>query len=77
MKGLNYKSSNFREDLKEATPHGVDLYFDGVGGDILDQTLLHMNLHGKIIACGSSKSYLLHLIEIKRPTPIRSDIQFL
>lgn len=42
--------------MKRLTPEGVDLYFDGVGGDILDQLLLRMNLHGKIIACGSSKS---------------------
>ena len=33
-------------------PHGIDIYFDNVGGDMLDAALLNMRIHGRIAVCG-------------------------
>ena len=56
-KCLNYKSKNFAEELKEACGDGVDIYFDNVGGEILDEMLANMNLNGRIAACGAITGY--------------------
>ncbi|EJD02892.1 uncharacterized protein FOMMEDRAFT_156255 [Fomitiporia mediterranea MF3/22] len=45
---VNYKSLTFVEDLKKATPDKVDLFFDNVGGSILDEVMMRMNPHGAI-----------------------------
>ena len=55
--GLNYKSKTFDEDLKAATKDGVDVFFDNVGGDILDKAILTMSKHGRIAQCGAVSSY--------------------
>ncbi|KAJ4248387.1 quinone oxidoreductase [Fusarium torreyae] len=54
---LNYKSPTFKQDLHEATSAGVDLYFDNVGGEILDLMLTRMSRHGRITACGAISGY--------------------
>lgn len=54
---LNYKSSTFRDDLKAATPEFVNVYFDNVGGEILDLMLSRMAMHGRIAACGAISNY--------------------
>ena len=41
-KAVNYKQHSFREDLKQATPRGVDLYFDNTGGPILTSALFRL-----------------------------------
>ncbi|KIV88768.1 hypothetical protein PV10_08413 [Exophiala mesophila] len=56
-KCLNYKSSTFAADLKEATKDGVDVYFDNVGGEILDLMLGRMSMYGRIVACGAITGY--------------------
>jgi NADPH-dependent curcumin reductase CurA len=43
--------------LDEATPDGVDLDFENVGGPILDHLLMRLNLHAKILLCGEVSSY--------------------
>ncbi|KAK5131910.1 hypothetical protein LTR08_000498 [Meristemomyces frigidus] len=57
---LNYKSSSFTEDLAKALP-GPDgwanVYFDNVGGEILDLMLTRMARHGRIAACGAVSNY--------------------
>lgn len=55
--GLNYKSATFEKDLKEACGDGVDVYFDNVGGQILDHMLANMKQNGRIAACGAITSY--------------------
>lgn len=54
---LDYKAGNLREALKQACPKGVDVYFDNVGGEILDLLLTRMNLFGRIVVCGTISDY--------------------
>ncbi|RNF38931.1 NADP-dependent oxidoreductase [Planococcus salinus] len=54
---VNYKSENFKEELKAATPDGVDVYFDNVGGDVSDAVMRLLNNHARIPVCGSISSY--------------------
>ncbi|CAL0316936.1 unnamed protein product [Lupinus luteus] len=50
---FNYKEeSDLDAALKRYFPQGIDIYFDNVGGDMLDATLLNMNIHGRIAVCG-------------------------
>jgi NADPH-dependent curcumin reductase CurA len=54
---LDYKSGDLREQLKQACPKGVDVYFDNVGGEILDLLLTRMNLFGRVVVCGMIADY--------------------
>src|SRR6185436_1683362 len=54
---IDYKSGALREQLKEACPKGVDVYFDNVGGEILDALLARMNLFGRVVVCGTISDY--------------------
>ena len=54
---VNYKSEDFREALKNATPDGVDVYFDNTGGMILGSALFRMNKGGRIVCCGVVSQY--------------------
>lgn len=53
----NYKTTTADAFLASTVPEGVDIYFDNVGGDTLDQTLGHMKLNGRIVGCGSISQY--------------------
>lgn len=54
---LNYKDANFRQNLKESTPNGLDIYFDNTGGMILGSALFRMNPGGRIACCGVVSQY--------------------
>ena len=54
---IDYKAGRLREDVKEACPKGIDVYFDNVGGEILDLALARMNLFGRVIVCGTISDY--------------------
>lgn len=55
---INYKtSSDIEEDIKRACPNGVDVYFDNVGGEILDAALANINKFGRVINCGAIALY--------------------
>jgi NADPH-dependent curcumin reductase CurA len=54
---LNYKDPDFVEKLKSATPDYVDLFFDNVGGIVLDSVLQRMAKYGRVVSCGSVSSY--------------------
>ena len=54
---VNYKDANFRQNLKEATPKGVDVYFDNTGGMILGSALFRLNSGGRIACCGVVSQY--------------------
>jgi NADPH-dependent curcumin reductase len=54
---VDYKNGNLRADLKEACPNGVDVYFDNVGGEILDTVLTLINLRARIVICGAISQY--------------------
>jgi NADPH-dependent curcumin reductase len=54
---VNYRDENFRAALKEACPDGIDVFFDNVGGEVLNEVLARINLNARIVLCGSiSKS---------------------
>jgi len=54
---IDYKNENVGRRIREEFPKGVDLYFDNVGGDILDAALLGMAEHGRITMCGGISGY--------------------
>ncbi len=54
---IDYREGNLLEALSEAAPKGVDVYFDGVGGETLDAVLMIANRHARIIACGAVSTY--------------------
>ncbi|OAP61986.1 hypothetical protein AYL99_04189 [Fonsecaea erecta] len=56
-KCINYKSPTFEEDLIKATDGFVDIYFDNVGGHILDLMLARLKRFGVSVACGSISGY--------------------
>ena len=55
--GLNYKDADFAEQLKNAAPQGIDLFFENTGG--LAQSIIFdmMNAHGRIAVCGMIAEY--------------------
>ncbi|HEX5378334.1 MAG TPA: NADP-dependent oxidoreductase [Phenylobacterium sp.] len=54
---VDYKAGEVRRALRAACPDGIDVYFDNVGGDILEAALFNMNLHGRIACCGAVSQY--------------------
>jgi NADPH-dependent curcumin reductase CurA len=54
---IDYKAGNLAAALKEAAPKGIDVYFDNVGGDILEACLFRMNQGGRIACCGAVSQY--------------------
>ncbi|MSR15441.1 MAG: NADP-dependent oxidoreductase [Gammaproteobacteria bacterium] len=54
---INYKKDDVASALKRACPKGIDVYFDNVGGEILDACFKQMNLQGRIPTCGFISQY--------------------
>lgn len=54
---INYKETPIRQALEDATPKGIDVYFDNVGGDHLEAALRRMNTLGRIPVCGFISGY--------------------
>jgi NADPH-dependent curcumin reductase CurA len=54
---VDYKDGAVFKALKAAAPNGIDVYFDNVGGDILEACLAQMNLRGRIACCGAISQY--------------------
>jgi NADPH-dependent curcumin reductase CurA len=54
---IDYKGGSVRDGLKRHCPRGVDVYFDNVGGDILDTVLTRINLRARIVICGAISQY--------------------
>ena len=54
---VSHRSPVLRQDLRVACPDGVDVYFDNVGGPVLDATLSLMNERGRVVCCGVVSQY--------------------
>src|SRR5438552_9418924 len=54
---VDYKAGSVHATLKAAVASGIDVYFDNVGGDILEACLALMNVRGRIVCCGAVSAY--------------------
>ncbi|MBU6232722.1 MAG: NADP-dependent oxidoreductase [Acidobacteria bacterium] len=54
---LDYREPHLARRLREICPRGVDVYFDNVGGEILDAVLLNIAMNGRIVLCGAISQY--------------------
>ena len=54
---INYKTEDVKDGLKKHCPNGVDVYFDNVGGQILDTVLGRINQNARVIVCGLISMY--------------------
>ena len=67
---VDYKTGDTRKALRAACPSGVDIYFDNVGGEILDLVLTQINLKARIVICGAISQY-------NNTTPIKGPSNYL
>jgi NADPH-dependent curcumin reductase CurA len=54
---IDYKGGSVKDGLKQHCPDGVDVYFDNVGGDILDAVLARLKRGARIVICGAISQY--------------------
>jgi NADPH-dependent curcumin reductase len=67
---IDYKNESVREGLKQHCPKGVDVYFDNVGGEILDDVLARLAMKARIIICGAISQY-------NNTTPIKGPANYM
>lgn len=67
---IDYKNVDVKAGLKETCPKGVDVYFDNVGGDILDDVLTRINMKARIVICGAISQY-------NNTTPVKGPSNYL
>ncbi|MEV6597723.1 NADP-dependent oxidoreductase [Actinoplanes sp. NPDC051346] len=61
---FDYHDAPVRDQLREAAPDGIDVYFDNVGGDHLEAAIAALNVHGRICVCG-----MISVYNATEPTP--------
>ena len=54
---FNYRDAPVRDQLREAAPDGIDVYFDNVGGDHLEAALSRLHPFGRVVMCGAISMY--------------------
>jgi NADPH-dependent curcumin reductase CurA len=67
---IDYKSEDVRKALKAAAPAGIDVYFDNVGGEILDAALANLARGARIVICGAISQY-------NNTTPVKGPSNYL
>jgi NADPH-dependent curcumin reductase len=67
---IDYKNGSLKDGLKEHCPKGVDVYFDNVGGEILDTVLTRINMKARIVICGAISQY-------NNTTPVKGPANYL
>lgn len=54
---IDYRNESVKQRLKATCPSGVNVFFDNVGGDILNDTLARVALHARVVICGGISRY--------------------
>ncbi len=54
---IDYKTENIYDAISKNCPRGIDVYFDNVGGEILDAALANLRMHARIVICGAISQY--------------------
>ena len=54
---IDYKAENVGARLRELCPKGIDIYFDNVGGELLDLALDRLAMRGRVVICGAIAQY--------------------
>ena len=54
---VDYRADDFRAELRAAVPDGIDVYFDNVGGPVLDAALARLRSHARVVLCGAISQY--------------------
>jgi NADPH-dependent curcumin reductase CurA len=54
---IDYKNEDIAAGIKRTCPKGIDVYFDNVGGDILDAALARIRMHARVVICGAISQY--------------------
>ncbi len=54
---IDYKREDVAERIRESCPKGIDVFFDNVGGPILDAVLARINLRARVVLCGAISQY--------------------
>jgi len=54
---IDYKNENIHAGIKQHCPKGIDVYFDNVGGEILDAALARLRMNARIVICGAISQY--------------------
>lgn len=54
---INYRTEDVAARLKELCPKGIDVFFDNVGGEILDAALMHLAMKARVVICGAISQY--------------------
>ena len=67
---IDYKHEDVKQALKQHCPKGVDVYFDNVGGEILDLVLTQLAMHARIVICGAISQY-------NNSTPVKGPSNYL
>ena len=57
---IDYKNQNIDEQIKVHAPEGIDIFFDNVGGNILDSALDNLNDRARVVICGAISQYSHH-----------------
>ena len=67
---IDYKTQDVRMTLRQQCPKGIDVYFDNVGGDILDAALANLARHARVVICGAISQY-------NNTTPVKGPSNYL
>lgn len=54
---VDYKADDWKDQLKTATPDGIDVNFENVGGEIMEAVLLRLNINARVALCGLISGY--------------------
>ena len=67
---IDYKSADVKAQLREHCPKGIDVYFDNVGGELLDLAMTQLAMRARIVICGAISQY-------NNTTPVKGPSNYL